>query len=393
MLILLMTGKVKKLKSNIKKRKVANKFILKNKYGFTDEEIYAYQDLNNRELSGIEEKFISHSRYQEFRKYLEIGEWRPIVHNKWITANYYSNSTKISQPETYGILHPEFGTTLAGKPLLRFSDLKLLIKEKKLSSFVFKHIGGGIGESVYIIENIYKQDDELFFKTVSGEKLTEYDVNRLISLNNGKLRGFIIEERINLHTEINEITGGGLSSIRIYTLRTKNGSCIPKIAFTRFGVKGKPTDHNSNGGIVASVDIETGTVGEGFNFGEKRVKHNKHPDTGEKISGITLPYWRKAKNLVIDAANMSPGLQWVGWDVVCGLDKPFLIEGNVGGGVFLSQQLHGGFLTNGIFNDWVDHLVPEEQKESIQAELDRWSSRYIKKQIRNVLKPFKQIIS
>ena len=365
---------------------MTNNFILKNKYGFTDEEIHTYQDLNNRELSGIEEKFISHSRYQEFRKYLEIGEWRPIVHNKWITANYYSNSTKINQPDTYGILHPKFGTTLAGKPLLRFSDLELLIKENKLSSFVFKHIGGGIGDSVYIIENIYERDGEMVFTTVSGETLTEFKINRLISLNNGKLQGFIIEEKINLHTEINEITGGGLSSIRIYTLRTKNGSCIPKIAFVRFGVKGKPTDHNSNGGIVASVDIESGKVGEGFNFGEKRVKHNKHPDTGKKISGITLPYWGKTKNLVVDAANMSPGLQWVGWDVVCGLDKPFLIEGNVGGGVFLSQQLHGGLLTNGVFNDWVEHLVPENEKSEISNELTHWRSRLVKKKLRSVLK-------
>ncbi len=366
---------------------MANRFILKNKYGFTDEEIHTYQDLNNGVVAGIEKKFISQAKYQEFRKYIDKGRWRPIVHNKWITANYYSNSEGISLPELFGLIHPASGYRTDGKILRNYKDLVSLIKDKNLDSLVIKHIGGGVGQSVFIINKTKNSGGEIELIANSGEVLTEKTINFILKEAVGELQGYIVEERIKSHPAIEAITNSGLSSIRINTLRTSNGFCKPQVAFMRLGLKGKVTDHSSNGGIMVPIDLHSGKTAKGLNLINGDVQWvSVHPDTGKSIEGFTIPFWNEIIKMVTNAASLSPGLNWVGWDVVVSSKKPYLIEGNVGNNVMLYQLLFGGFMTSNVFNDWVEHLVPEHEKNEISNELVHWKNRFVKRKLRRVLR-------
>jgi hypothetical protein len=366
---------------------MANRFILKNKYGFTDQEIKTYQNLNNGDSSGIEYKFISQAKYQDFRKYIDKVRWRSIVHNKWITANYYSNAEGISQPEHYGLLHPASGYRTDGKLLRNYKDLISLIDDKKLDSLVIKHVGGGVGQSVFIINKTRNSGGEIELTINTGDVLTENDVKLILKKTEGELQGYIVEERIKSHPVIETINHGGLSSIRINTLRNGDGFCEPQVAFIRLGLNGKETDHSSNGGIMAPIDLHEGKTGKGLKIVNNEAYWvSVHPDTNENIEGFTIPFWDKILKMVTNAANMSPGLNWVGWDVVVSPDKPYLIEGNVGNNIMLYQMVFGGFLTNNVFNDWVEHLVPENKKNKISTELTNWRSRFVKKKLKHGLR-------
>src|SRR6056297_2845761 len=116
---------------------MANKFILKNKYGFTDEEISFYKDLNQDSHGIIEKRYISQKRYSELRKYLDEGSWRSIIHNKWISSIYFAQC-EVPQPKSFGLLHPLYGIDLQQKPLLNAKHLENLIREHELERFVLK---------------------------------------------------------------------------------------------------------------------------------------------------------------------------------------------------------------------------------------------------------------
>jgi hypothetical protein len=364
---------------------MANKFTLKNKYGFMDDEIRVYQDLNNGALTGIEKKFISQAKYQHFRQYLDVGGWRPIIHNKWFSANFFS-SENIRQPKSFGILHPTSGWAFDDKPLKCAMDLYDLVQRKHITEFVMKHIAGGLGDSVYIVEEIENREEEAIFITVDGTRLQLKDIDKLLKKVSGKFKGYIIEERLKNHTMMNKLSNGNLSSIRFYTLRLKNGECVPYLAYIRLGAEGKATDHASKGAILAPVDIDSGIVKKGICKTEGNEWLSTHPKTNYKFEGVTIPGWESVISLVVAAARKCPGLHWVGWDVVLSPEGPYLLEGNVGNTMMNLQLLYGGFLVNGIFNDWVIHLVPESEKSEISNELTHWRSRFVKKKMRSVLR-------
>ena len=53
-----------------------------------------------------------------------------------------------------------------------------------------------------------------------------------------------------------------------------------------------------------------------------------HPITGTKIKGFQIPFWKEAKEMVVEAAKLSSHVRYVGWDVGMSVNGPVLIEGN-----------------------------------------------------------------
>jgi hypothetical protein len=54
--------------------------------------------------------------------------------------------------------------------------------------------------------------------------------------------------------------------------------------------------------------------------------------------------WDHVLKLCTTAAEATPGLRSIGWDVVLAPDGPVLIEGNRDWGILMSQAAGGGFL-------------------------------------------------
>lgn len=135
-----------------------------------------------------------------------------------------------------------------------------------------------------------------------------------------------LEELIVQHPDLNAIYPGSINTARIVTLRGKGGKVYFIAALLRVG-NGKFVDNFDNGGMLAPVDLDTGTI-TGVAVDKYKNVYEKHPATGAAIMGSVIPDWDKAKELVTRAAPLIPEVRYVGWDVCFTPGGPCLVEGN-----------------------------------------------------------------
>jgi hypothetical protein len=353
---------------------ISERRLLKRKYWFTEEEITAYQQFYDCSITEIKHRFLSHGAFTGLRPYLDELSWHPVIHNKWMTVNYYPQKG-ICMPETYGLLHKIYGSTVSGEKLCCGEDLDGLVRKKNLEQIAIKHIGGGVGNNVLIIDHINKSGEKFTYRTVAKEVLDHDAIDDFLNRTDGGLKGYLVEEKLDLHPQIQAITGGGLSSIRLETLQ--NGEDVNKVqfAFIRLGMPGRETDHLSRNGIYATVDVNTGIIKKGVDVTrpvhEQQVSN--HPSSGRTFEGVSISGWAEIKELALKAAAVSPGLRRVGWDVVPTLNGPRLLEGNVGGSILIDQLLCGGYFENGVFDDWMEYLQIPKPDGSLSWRYMHWN--------------------
>ena len=135
-----------------------------------------------------------------------------------------------------------------------------------------------------------------------------------------------LEELIEQHPDVAAIYPGSVNTVRMVTIRGKNGKVYLVTAMFRIG-NGKFVDNFNSGGMVAPMDPETGTVIDRALDKQKNLYEN-HPATGTPIKGFTFPDWDKARTMVEEAAQILPQMGYVGWDVCFTPDGPCLVEGN-----------------------------------------------------------------
>ena len=97
-------------------------------------------------------------------------------------------------------------------------------------------------------------------------------------------------------------------------------------AFLRIG-NGKVMDNVDQGGMAARVDLETGKL---LTVAADKAGNvfTKHPMTGTEIIGFTIPYFKEAKEMCLEAMHRVPQVRFVAWDVAITKDGPKFIEGN-----------------------------------------------------------------
>lgn len=141
--------------------------------------------------------------------------------------------------------------------------------------------------------------------------------NRLI-----ENKQLLVEDVAPQHKVINEIYPHSVNTIRIVTL---NKQVVA--AFLRIGNNGNIVDNFNHGGMVTTINIETGII-EYPAIDKVGNIYTVHPETKKAIVGVKIPIWDEVKKLCQDACNVVPELGYVGWDVCLGPKKACLIEGN-----------------------------------------------------------------
>ena len=353
---------------------ISEKRILKKKFWFTDNEIDTYLKFYGCDISEIKKSFLSNGAFTGLRPYLDNLAWHPIIHNKWLTVNFY-RPKGIEMAKTLGFYHSTFGHNLSGERLCCSDDLFNLIRKENLTKCVIKHIGGGVGNHVYIVDKIEEAGEEMILHTATGSTLNKQDIDSILSEKEGGLYGYLVEKKLDLHPRILEITGGGLSSVRLETLSFGEAVCKVQVAFIRLGLRDSATDHISNGGLYVPVDLKTGVMGKAL-YGKSSAEYkwtSVHPSTGIKFEGKKVPYWDETVSLALSASKISPGLPRVGWDIVQSPEGPKLLEGNVGGSIVIDQLLQGGFFKNGVLKEWIQYLNIPEPDGSLKWRREHWN--------------------
>ena len=139
----------------------------------------------------------------------------------------------------------------------------------------------------------------------------------------------LLEERIRACKEIEEFHPQSLNTIRVVTISNPN-KCVVFGAILRMGTGESIIDNTHNGGVFASIDVNTGII-ETDGLDSSGNHYAIHPDTKKTIMGFKIPYWDKVVETCTKASKVLPKLIFAGWDVVVKEGGEIaLIEGNHG---------------------------------------------------------------
>lgn len=250
-------------------------------------------------LSGLEKK--------EALKILNPMEKRVVLDDKYLSYKYFKNwyfrdAVVIETTDDYD----------------KFAEFM-----KSHKKGIKKPFAGLQGRGIEILH--YEDDESL--------KLT---LDNIIE-NEGK---FILEELIEAHPMMKEIYPDSINTVRINTL-VHNGTVTHLMPFFRAGTGGNIVDNGAQGGVMASIDIETGEMISGATAHDGRM-YDRHPDTGTMFKGIKFPKWQEDLDMTAELALMVAkdyDLLFIGWDTTYTADEKWIIvEANGEPSIQLTQM-------------------------------------------------------
>lgn len=150
----------------------------------------------------------------------------------------------------------------------------------------------------------------------------------------------LVQSRLENHPALMALCGRVFSTARIMTVLDETLEPEVTTAVFRMANGSAVVDNIHRGGLAASVDLESGTLGSALSLGPDAMRVDQHPKSKTAINGFTLPLWDEAKGLAIRTHKTLPGdpTVVVGWDIGFTKDGPVLVEGNSGPCVHLLQR-------------------------------------------------------
>jgi hypothetical protein len=155
--------------------------------------------------------------------------------------------------------------------------------------------------------------------------------------------GVIIQPRQVNHPELADLSNGALATVRIVTCRNEHGAFEATNAVFRMAQgRNHVVDNFHAGGLAASVDLASGTLGRATDLGLSPHAgwRRRHPDSGAPIAGRRLPLWSEAVALAIRAHGAFADRVLIGWDVGILEHGPELVEGNGAPDLDIIQRTH-----------------------------------------------------
>jgi hypothetical protein len=135
-----------------------------------------------------------------------------------------------------------------------------------------------------------------------------------------RLSNYLITEFVKQHPYADTLFPQATNTIRILSVRDYDAhECFIAKAVHRIGrLSTIPVDNWSQGGLVCSIDIDSGRLGPGAAFPQhgSLIWHDCHPDTHARIAGTVVPHWSTVRSAVLKIANALAMVPYMGWDIV-----------------------------------------------------------------------------
>ncbi|MDX1365220.1 MAG: sugar-transfer associated ATP-grasp domain-containing protein, partial [Arenibacter latericius] len=239
-------------------------------------------------------KYLYRKDVKNYLDYLSAGEvsailsspllhkpaYKSLIENKLFFA-LLSEKSPLNTPK---LISYNLGTTFYHN-----NTIKQIYNRSDLVSFF---------DYVFTVDNL----DGLFFRRPSDYggkgcfKLTKSGLkDEIDTIFDSLIDGYYIHTKIiKQHREINKINDKSVNTLRIISLITSDNHPEIISAFMRFGVGNSIVDNASSGGFFVGVNMDEGTLKKNGHYmpeyGGKLI--NKHPDSGFKIEGFKIPYFK-----------------------------------------------------------------------------------------------------
>lgn len=212
-------------------------------------------------------------------------------------------------------------------------ELYEFMQEKELEQVIVKPVYGGGGRGIHLIT---------IDSPITSKQLEELDAHARKFMS----EGYLIEEVLKQHPDLDQINPYTLNSIRIVTILCHDKSVEFLSAILKTNSTNAPMDNFSQGGIVIGIDLDTGRLKENglMQYPQGRI-FKQHPLTKTEFRNFQIPYWHKLKEIAVKAQEVFHYVKSVGWDIAITPEGPVIIEGNQDWGTNGIQAANGGLLT------------------------------------------------
>lgn len=251
----------------------------------------------------------------------------PLVDDKLLTKQLALKSG-VSVPELYGVIEIE----------RQIRDLPAVLGRH--DDFVVKPAHGSGGDGIILISGRARN----MFRMVNGILISQeelkYHVSNILSgiySLGGQTDKALIEYRVRLDPIFDAINYAGVPDIRIIVFFG-----VPVMSMVRLPTRmsgGKANLHQ--GAIGAGIDVSTGRT---LMAVWKNEIIAEHPDTGNTVTGLTIPNWEQLLEIASRCFKMT-GMGYQGVDIA--LDKdlgPLVLEINARPGLNIQIANQAGLL-------------------------------------------------
>jgi hypothetical protein len=213
-------------------------------------------------------------------------------------------------------------------------DMREFMLSNGLERVIVKPVFGGGGRGIHLVS----VDDSDVLSQL--EKLDS-------KFGNFMNEGYLVEEVLVQHPELNRINPHTVNSIRIISILCQDGSVEFLAAMLKTNATVDPMDNFSQGGIVIGIDLETGRLKrDGICQVPSGRVFEQHPLTQTVFLDFQIPFWEELKATAAKAQKVFRHVKSVGWDIAVTLQGPVIIEGNQDWGTNGIQAANGGLLTD-----------------------------------------------
>ena len=254
-------------------------------------------------------------------------KYYPLVDDKFLTKKLaLQNGIKV--PQLYGVINYHHQIP----DVLKIAGV--------YEQFVVKPSMGCEGEGILVITGQKGGEfEKAYGPLISAEELTHYISGILSGLYSlgGQDDKALIEYKVEMSPVFDKIAFQGVPDIRIIVYQG-----IPVMSMARLPTK-------ESGG---KANLHQGAVGVGVDLGEgitlQGVYHNRiirsHPDTGQPIDGIRIPFWEEILDIAARSYDMTK-LGYIGVDIVIDREKgPMVLEFNARPGLSIQIANQAGLL-------------------------------------------------
>ena len=141
---------------------------------------------------------------------------------------------------------------------------------------------------------------------------------------------YLVQTLVEQHPMLDKIYDKSINTLRLTTVYDKkNDTIVPFTAFFRTGVNGAVMDNWATGGLLITVDLETGELSDigWYKHGVGTTTTN-HPNSKIPFKGVKLPYYEEAVRQAKELHYHLKNIAIIGWDIAFTPDGPLFIEGN-----------------------------------------------------------------
>jgi hypothetical protein len=331
--------------------RVLRKLQLKYGYGFRGDDLPMYGISLDQPLGEVVDSHLGYHTYlDEVRPTFNDASQLVLTDNKWVFYKLAA-SHGLAIPETLGLYDPAVGVRWDGAPWTTVEDVADDVRRSGLASVVVKPAGGKKAQHVFVLDELDAATGQAVLRT--GERTSVRAVLEALDaqpqVTGHDYPGYVVQATVAPHRTLRELAPGS-STTRIVTLLTSRGTVEVLGAVQTLARAGAMVDAWSVGAIAAGIDPGSGRLGEGVlrpEFGSTRLR--VHPDTGQEFSGVDVPHWEQAVEVVTRGARMLPSLRTIGWDVLISDAGPVVLEANPNWGLHKIQTHAGGLLRHPVF--------------------------------------------